>query len=75
MSTPNHIAPPPKSIFKSKIALAGALTAIAGAVGNFYPELQTVLATHATTILLAVGLINVALRLVTKGRVVLVADT
>ncbi len=63
-----------KSIFKSKIAIASALTALAGLAGNFFPDLQTFLATHATTILLVLGGLNFALRLITKGRVVLFAD-
>ena len=67
-------ATPPKSIFKSKIAFAGILTAAAGALGTFSPEASAFLATHASTILLLVGALNVGLRLITKGRVVLFAD-
>ena len=68
-------ATPPKFIFKSKIVIAGLLTTAAGALGTFSPEASTFLATHASTILLVVGALNVILRLITKGRVVLYADS
>lgn len=69
-----ELAPPPKFIFKSKTAIASLLTVLAGVVGNFSPDLQTFLSTHATTILLAIGGLNLVLRLVTKGRVSLIPD-
>lgn len=67
--------PPPKSIFKSKTAFAQGLVALAGAVGTFWPEANQFIAAHASTILLVSGAIGVALRMVTKGRVVLFADS
>lgn len=66
--------PPPKSIFKSKTAFAQFLVAAAGAVGTFVPEANQFIATHANTILLVSGALGVALRMVTKGRVVLFSD-
>ena len=61
---------PDKAIFKSKTAFAASLTTIAGALGTYSPEVNQMLATHASTILLAVGILNFVLRRVTKGRVV-----
>lgn len=64
----------PKSIFKSKTAFASMLTVIAGAMGNIYPGIHDLLSNHASSILLAVGALNMGLRFVTKGRVVLLAE-
>lgn len=66
--------PPPKSILKSKSALAGAITAIVGALGSFSPGASEFVTTHANTILMGVGLLNIILRAVTRGRVVLFAE-
>ena len=66
---------PPKSIFKSKIALSQALVAIAGLLGTFFPDVGQLLATHANTILMVAGVLGIGLRLITKGRVVLFADS
>lgn len=63
-----------KSIFKSKTALASALTVIAGALGTFSPQANIFLSKNASTILLGLGTLNLALRLVTRGRIVLFAD-
>ena len=60
-----------KSIFTSKTAFAGALSAVAGALGTFVPEAAPFLAEHASTILLCAGLVQMALRFATKGRVTL----
>lgn len=67
--------PPPKSIFKSKTAFAQTLIALAGALGTIYPEANQFIASNASTILLISGAVGVLLRLVTKGRVVLFANT
>lgn len=63
-----------KPWFKSKTAIASLLTAAAGALGYYSPDAQTFLATHATSILLALGGLNFVLRVVTKGRVVIFPD-
>lgn len=63
-----------KPIFKSKTVLAASLTAIAGALGSFSPVANQFLAANASLILLGLGLLNIALRMATKGRVLLFAD-
>lgn len=65
---------PAKSIFKSKTAFAGALATAAGAVGTFWPEASPFIQSNASVILLLAGALQIALRMVTKGRVVLFAD-
>ena len=65
---------PPKSIFKSKTAFAGALSAVAGAVGTFAPDLAPAIAANASAILLAAGLLQIILRFVPKGRITLFAE-
>ncbi len=64
----------PKSIFKSKTAFAGALSAVAGAIGTFAPDFAPWVASSASVILMVAGILQVVLRMVTKGRVVLFAD-
>lgn len=59
----------PKSIFKSKTLAFQALT-IAGA---FYPPIKALISAHPTEAAIIVGLVNTALRYVTKGRVSLFA--
>lgn len=63
--------PAPKSIFKSKTAFAQGLVAVAGAVGTIWPDANQLIAANASAILLVSGLLGVALRFLTKGRVVL----
>ena len=63
-----------KSIFKSKTAFASAVTIVAGALGTYSPDVQKFLADNASTILLALGAANFALRLISRGRVVLFND-
>ena len=65
---------PPKSIFKSKSALAGALATISGALGLWQPDVDAFLSAHASTIIGALGALHVILRLVTRGRVSLFAE-
>lgn len=64
----------PKSIFKSKTAVASALTAVAGVLGSFFPDVNQFLSDNAATIITALGALHFILRLVTKGRVVLFAS-
>lgn len=56
-----------KSIFTSKTAAVQAVTILAA----FVPAVQTFVASHPTETLVAVGVINTALRWITKGRVTL----
>ena len=63
-----------KSIFKSKTAFAGVLVAVAGAVGSFAPGFAPWIADHADLVLMAAGILQVGLRMVTKGSVVLFSD-
>ena len=66
--------PPPKSIFKSKLALSGAVATVAGALGTFAPELAPAISIYGSQIILGFGILNVVLRFFTKGRVVLFAE-
>lgn len=68
--------PPPaaKPLFKSKTAIANLLVVGAGALGFASPEVSQFLSAHAESILIALGIINVILRKVTKGRMVLFSD-
>jgi hypothetical protein len=63
-----------KSIFKSKTALAAAITALTGAIGTISPTVGQVVQANASLILVAVGAANIALRFVTKGKVSLVGE-
>jgi len=65
---------PAKSIFKSKTAVASAITIVAGMFGSLLPEANAFIAQHASAILLGLGAINLLLRLVTRGRVVLFTE-
>lgn len=62
--------PPPKSIAKSKTIIVNAI--IAGSA--FIPGVQSFVQAHPDEVLLAIGVANTLLRLVTKGRVQLFAD-
>ena len=66
--------PVAKSIFKSKTAFAGALSAVAGALGTFAPDIAPNIAANASVILMVAGVLQVALRFVTKGRISLFAE-
>lgn len=56
-----------KSIFKSKTVIAQVV-----AVGAaFYPPVQAIIAANPTETMVVIGLVNVALRWITKGRVAL----
>ena len=63
-----------KSIFASKTAALGFLTAAAGIVGVFVPSVSEWTAANANIILGAVGAIGIILRLITKDRVQLFPD-
>jgi hypothetical protein len=65
---------PAKSIFKSKTAIASAITFVAGMSGTLLPGANEWIAHNASAILLGLGAINFLLRLVTRGRVVLFAE-
>lgn len=58
-----------KSIFSSKTALAQVITVAAG----FYPPARALVAAHPTETLAILGLVNIGLRFITKGRVALFA--
>jgi len=64
-----------KSIFKSKSVFAGVLVAVAGALGSFAPDFAAWLAAHADVVLMAAGILQVGLRMITKGSVNLFADS
>jgi hypothetical protein len=64
-----------KSIFKSKTAFAGVLVTLAGAVGSFAPGLAPWIAAHADLVLMAAGILQVGLRMVTKGSVNLFGES
>ena len=64
-----------KSIFKSKSVFAGFLVTLAGAFGSFAPDLAPWLAAHADVVLMAAGILQVGLRMVTKGGVTLFGES
>ncbi|MDB6117754.1 MAG: hypothetical protein JWO08_1535 [Verrucomicrobiaceae bacterium] len=67
--------PPAKSIFKSKTAFAGAITAVTGAIGTLRPEAGQWIASHASVLLLTAGLLQILLRKVSHGQVILFPET
>lgn len=60
-----------KSIFKSKTAVFNFLVALAGTVAFFVPEAKPLIEDNSVILMGAIGVINIALRYVTKERVVL----
>ncbi len=75
MNEPTITPSPKKPLFKSKTAIAGVLTVIAGSIGYGSESFRLLLSNNAEAILVGLGIINIALRLVTKGRVVLFAES
>jgi hypothetical protein len=65
---------PMKSIFASKTAALGFLTAVAGIVGAFVPAVSEWTSANANIILGALGAAGILLRLLTKDRVQLFPD-
>ncbi len=61
----------PKSIFRSKTALLGLITASAGAFSFISDGTRDWLASHAPAVLIVVGSASIALRKFTHGRVTL----
>jgi hypothetical protein len=59
----------PKTIFKSKTALLGALLAIAGCLGTACDPAADWLKEHAVPITGIAGIASIALRFFTKGKV------
>ena len=64
-------SPPPKSLFKSKMALVAFITTGAGALAAFSPSVAKFVSDHAAAILTSLGAINVGIRMVTHGKVYL----
>ena len=58
-----------KNVFTSKTAAVALITTIAGIVANFVPEVGEYVATNASLILMGLGVVSFALRLITKGKV------
>jgi hypothetical protein len=56
-----------KALFESKTATFNFIVAIFAALAFFWPPAAEVATTHGPSILLAIGLINIGLRRVTKG--------
>jgi hypothetical protein len=56
-----------KSLFRSKTLAVQAVTLAAA----FYPPISATVATHPTETLIILGLVNTALRFLTKNKVVL----
>jgi hypothetical protein len=73
-AAPAPVASPAKPWFRSRTALAGILTTIAGALGHQFPGFGLFLATHANEILILLGILSVILRRLTHGRMVLFPD-
>jgi len=70
--TPNE---PTRSLFTTKTAVAQYIVAAAGLASLFYPAAQQFVSDHSAAILFVIPLVNMAIRLVTHGRVQLVADS
>lgn len=64
----------PKTVFKSKIAMLGAATALVGGLGMVDETVRQMITSNGPAILLVLGVLNTALRFVTKGRVSLFPD-
>ncbi len=60
---------PMKNVFKSRTAALAIITTIAGVVGQFVPQVSEFVAVNASLILMGLGAVSFALRLVTKGAV------
>jgi hypothetical protein len=58
-----------KSIFKSKTAAFGFITAVAGALSFFLPKVGEFVSTNSEGILIALGFVSFALRLATSEKV------
>lgn len=58
-----------KSIFKSKTAAFGFITAVAGAVSYFHPSVGEFVAANAEGILIGLGFVSFVLRLATSEKV------
>lgn len=63
-----------KTIFKSKTALVGVISTVAGALSYASPAVATFLQNNAQLIVIGLGVVHTALRFVTKGRVSLFGD-
>jgi len=63
-----------KSLFKSKTVAAAFVTTLAGVIAAFVPSVGEFVAENAAGILLTLGGINFALRLVTKEKITLFPD-
>jgi len=62
-----------KPLFKSRTALLGLLTTVAGIAGASHAPTGAFLRDHAELILGLLGVLSIILRRVTHGRVVLIA--
>lgn len=63
-----------KPLFKSKTVAAAFITTLAGVVASFIPSVGEFVAENAPGILLTLGGLNFALRLVTKEKISLFPD-
>lgn len=63
-----------KSLFKSKTIAASFITTLAGVIAAFVPSVGEFVAENAAGILLTLGGLNFALRLVTKEKISLFPD-
>ncbi len=64
----------PKPLLKSKTALLGLLTSLAGLIGASNEDTGAFLSAHASIILGIIGIVSIILRRITHGRVVLIPD-
>ncbi|MEC7580986.1 MAG: hypothetical protein VYC85_01135 [Pseudomonadota bacterium] len=63
-----------KSLFKSKTIAASFITTLAGVIAAFVPSVGEFVAENAAGILLTLGGLNFALRLLTKEKISLFPD-
>lgn len=60
-----------KTIFKSKTAAVSLITTVAGVLAQFYPQVGEFVAERSAEILVALGMVSLILRLITKNKVTL----
>lgn len=63
-----------KTVFKSKIAMLGAATALVGGLGMLDESVRQMITANGPAILLVLGILNTVFRFVTKGRIALFPD-
>ena len=58
-----------KSIFQSKTAAVALITTVTGIIAQFYPQVAEFVTDRSADILIALGMIGMILRIVTKDKI------